>query len=180
MVRLYKNIEEACRWYNDSSFKKRAIDIWLIYFMAMLGNLSYNDVSKICDRFVFRKGERLRILSYKKHAARVTKALATGSGSLEPSRTYTILEPLSFEVILLIMAGTASRAAKSRVRDFFRKYNGVKTSVRGEDLKAMGLRPCPDYKVILNRVLCAKIDGKLKTRKEEIIYTKRLIERIYA
>ncbi|MFA6141694.1 MAG: CBS domain-containing protein [Candidatus Omnitrophota bacterium] len=180
MVRLYKNIEEACRWYNDSSFKKRAIDIWLIYFMAMLGNLSYNDVSKICDRFVFRKGERLRILSYKKHAARVTKALATGSGSLEPSRTYTILEPLSFEVILLIMAGTASRAAKSRVRDFYRKYNGVKTSVRGEDLKAMGLRPCPDYKVILNRVLCAKIDGKLKTRKEEIIYTKRLIERIYA
>ena len=180
MTKLYKEIKEVCRWYNDSSFKKRAIDTWLIYFMAMLGSLSYNDVVKICDRFVFRKGERLRILSYKEHAARVTKALVAVSGRLQPSRIYAMLEPLSFEVILLVMADMASGAAKSRVKDFFRKYNGVKTSIGGEDLKIMGLKPCPDYKVILDKVLHAKIDGKLKTKKEEIVYAKRLVERICA
>ncbi|MFH0763635.1 MAG: CBS domain-containing protein [Candidatus Omnitrophota bacterium] len=176
MVKLYRDIEEVSTWYNASSFKKRALEAWLIYFMAVLKGLNYNEALKICDRFVFRKGERLRILSYKECADRIVRVLGSRK-KLAPSRIYGILEPLSFEVILLIMAECRT-AAKSRIRDFFRKYNGVKILIKGGDLKVMGLEPCPEYRKILDKVLRARIDGMVNTKKDEIVYAKRLINKL--
>jgi len=170
--RLCAALEESCRWYETARFRKRSIDRWLLYMMALFENLSYNKVSRICARFVFRRGETLRLTSYKRYAGRALKTLS-GRGSLEPSKIYKLLEPLSFEVILMIAARSGSKKVKARIRDFFVKYNGVKTSVKGEDLKALGVRPSPEFARILKRVLYAKIDGVVRTRSEELAYAAR-------
>jgi tRNA nucleotidyltransferase (CCA-adding enzyme) len=65
-----------------------------------------------------------------------------------------------------------------RIKDFFRKFNGIKISVRGDDIRAMGLKPCPDFKIILKKVLYEKINGKLKTRKDELAYAGNLVKRV--
>ena len=60
----------------------------------------------------------------------------------------------------------ASRAV-SRIKDFLERYNGQRLSIRGEDLKAMGLEPGPGFRNILKKVLYEKIDGNLKTKADE-------------
>lgn len=174
LIALYGSIAKTLAWYDASGFRRRSIDRWLVYLMALFGRLSYNEVSKVCDRFVFRRGERLRILSYKRRANAAMDALAAKAGC-PPSRVYRIFEPLSFEVSLLIMAGTGSKLVRARIRDFFERYNGARISIKGEDLKAMGLEPCPEFKTILKKILYAKIDGALKTKKDELEYAKKLI-----
>lgn len=176
LLPLCGSIEEILGWYDQSVFRKRAIDKWLMYLMALSENLSYNEVVDICGKFVFRRGDALRLLSCKKYSRSIARALTAGR-RCPPSRIYRILEPLSFEVILSIMARAPSVPARSRIKDFLQKYNGTRIRVKGRDLKAMGLRPCPDFKIILEKILYARIDGKLKTKKDELAYARSLVEK---
>ena len=48
-------------------------------------------------------------------------------------------------------------------------------AIGGEDLKKLGIKPGPPYKKILTKVLHKKIDGKLKKKKEEIDFVKKII-----
>ncbi|MCX5678482.1 MAG: CBS domain-containing protein [Candidatus Omnitrophica bacterium] len=180
MIRLYNSIDGVCSIYERSQYKKRAIDKWLMYLMALFEYLTYSQVSAICSKFVFRGSDSLRLLSYKSKADAVTKLLSSRK-DLAPSKIYKLLEPLSLEVILLIMARTALlgsgvKAARisSRIKVFLAKYNGTRLRIRGDDLKAMGLKSGPAFKVILDKVLYHKIDGTLKTKRDELEYARIL------
>jgi tRNA nucleotidyltransferase (CCA-adding enzyme) len=167
-IELYGSIDRTCRWY-DSLSGKRPVEKWLIYLMALLGQLGYKEISAICGHFVFRKSDTLRILSYKKSGRNAARALA-GRAKLAPSDIYRILDPLSYEATLLIMASADSKTARKRVRDFVEKHSGVRILVKGDDIKAMGLKPGPRFRKILDRLLRRKLDGKLKTKADELGY----------
>jgi tRNA nucleotidyltransferase (CCA-adding enzyme) len=153
-----------------------------MYLMALFEYLTYGQVSAICNKFVFRGSETLRILSCKRHAAHLMGVLGSGA-MMKPSRIYRLLEPMSFESILFVMARAAliktkSRgdAVRSRITDFLSFYNGTRTRITGSDIKAMGLKPSPDFGRMLKEVLYGRIDGRLKTKKDELAYVGRLIK----
>jgi tRNA nucleotidyltransferase (CCA-adding enzyme) len=109
--------------------------------------------------------------------------LLASADAIAPSRIYKLLEPLSFEVILLILANAAllgspakSDRASSRIKDFLCKYNGTRIYIKGDDLKALGLKPSPKFGEILIKVLYHKLDGKLRTKTEELAFVKKLIK----
>ncbi len=156
---------------------KRLLDIWLIYFMAMIDNLSVNDALKVCDRFVMRRGDRLRIISAKKSGKKVIRLLSK-KGKIPPSRVYRALEPLSYETLLFLTAKRADGLFSGRVKDFLAKYNGVRLSVKGSDLKRLGAEPGPCFTKILRKTLYAKIDGKVLTRRDELLFAEKEIKRI--
>lgn len=174
MKRFFNSIGAVCLWYEKSSFKKRPVEKWLMYLVALFEQLNYAETQGLADKFVFRRGERLRMLSYKRCAARAIKILSS-KRALSPSKIYSVLEPLSYEVTLLVMARAKSRLAKSRIKDFLEKYNGMRIKIRGGDIKGLGLAPGPDFKRILKKVLYKKIDGDLKTKRDELKYVKKLI-----
>ena len=95
--------------------------------------------------------------------------------SLRPSKIYSILEPLSFEEILFIRAGTKNKLVLSRIRDFFARYNRVRIKIGGEDLKKLGVKPGPLYTKLLVEVLHKKLDGGVKTKRDELDFVKRLL-----
>lgn len=180
IIRLCNSIDDICSLYERSPYKKRAIDKWLMYLMALFEDLTYSQVSAICSKFVFKGHDSLRLLSYKKKAGAVTKLLGSKK-DFAPSRIYKLLEPLSLEVILLIMARTIlmdsevkAALVNSRIKAFLAKYNGIRLHIRGDDLKAMGLKSGPAFKVILDNVLYNKIDGKLKTKRDELAHARVL------
>ncbi|NQT94916.1 MAG: CCA tRNA nucleotidyltransferase [Candidatus Omnitrophica bacterium] len=173
MIRLFHSIDETCSWYKLSMPKKIAIDSWIIYFMAMLDDIRLPQVKNICEKFIFTKGDEKRLISCKRYAEKVIKALKQRN-SLRPSQIYKLLEPLAYEVILFIMAKSKSQIAKERILLFFKRYNGVRVSIGGKDLKRLGVVPGPRYKRILNRVLYDKLDGKIAGKKKELELAERL------
>ena len=78
---------------------------------------------EICNKYIFKRGETLRILSYKKDADRIEGTLSAKRAIL-PSKIYELLEDVSYEVVLLIVARSGSNIVKGRVADFLTKYNG--------------------------------------------------------
>ncbi len=170
---LFGKIRNAFEWYDKSSFKRRHIDLWLIYLMALLENLDFSETKAICEKFGFRRSTRIRLLSSTKNGKSALKSLPVKS--IRPSKIYNILEPLSFEEILFIRAGTKNKLVLSRIREFFAGYNRVRIKIGGEDLKKLKIKPGPLYTKLLLAVLHKKIDGEVKTKHEELEFVKRLL-----
>ena len=182
-LKLHKNLREvfsaidgACDWYVNNSPRKRSIEKWLMYLMALFNDVSHDGMLYFCNKFEFKRGERMRMMSYKNLSGKVLKTL-NARRKILPSKIYNLLEPLSHEVTLLLMAISRSDIGRGRVMEFFHKYNGMRTAVKGDDIKALGVKAGPHFAKIIDRVLCKKLDGILKTREEELEYAKKLSKR---
>ncbi len=170
---LFAKIKGAFRWYRRSAFKKRHIDLWLIYLLGLLERLSLAETKAVCEKFAFRRGDRMRIISSRKNCRKALKALSRKL--LRPSEVYNILEPLSFEETLFIRAKAKKKAALLRITDFFTAHNKTKIKISGKDIMRLGVKPGPLYRKLLAKVLHKKLDGGLKTKKDELEYVKKLI-----
>ena len=61
--------------------------------------------------------------------------------------------------------------------EFFHKYNGMRTVVKGDDIKALGVKAGPHLAKIMKKILYKKLNGILRTREEELEYAKKLAKR---
>jgi tRNA nucleotidyltransferase (CCA-adding enzyme) len=170
--RLFRNIEQRIVWFEQEFLGRRHIDTWLIYFMGLLEPLSVRNTEAVLKKFVFPRGVDKRILVYKREAKMLRAALA--GNRVQVSRIFNLLEPLSYEVIILLLASLKDERAHERIAVFLRNHNGSKTDISGRDLLALGVAPGPHYQQILGKVLNARLDGKVKNREEELAFARRL------
>jgi len=177
MEKTFEMCSEIYPWYNENYPRKRNIDLYLMYLMVLTDGLNLKQIKDLCAKFVFKRNERIRLIAYKKNCRNIISALSSRT-RFSASRIYKILEPVSYEAILVILAKTKTRRLKRRIYDFLEKYNGTKIKVRGDDLKKMGLKEGPHFKDILTKILYAKLDGKVRTKKEELAYLRGLIRGI--
>jgi len=171
-IRFDARSEKICK--NVRKLHKGDLDLWLVYFMAVIDRLTLREALGVCDRFVIRRSDRLKIAACKKLEKKVIGALSEAKPA-KPSKIYRSLEPLSHEALVFLLAKCGKGRAKKRVTDFLRKYRGIRLSIGGADLKKLGARPGPDFTRILKKTLYAKIDGKLKTKRDELLFAGRLI-----
>lgn len=170
---LFKSVMEVCQWYKGSCLKKRTLDTWLIYLVALFENLDARSLKALCEHFAFRRADRLRIISYKKNGKDILRFLSQ-KRHIPPSEIYKKLHPLSYEVLLLIMAKAADRA-KARAMDFLLNYNKIRIKTRGDELERLGYTPGPALGRALDKILYAKIEGKIRTKKEELLFARKLL-----
>jgi len=169
-----KSIENQISWFKREYPKRRKLDAWLIYFIGLIEPLNINNIKLICKKFAFRRGEEKRILAYKKLKPQFIKELSRDK--IKASRVFSFLEPLSYEVIILIKAKFKNKKLKKHIKDFFEIYNGTHLYISGADLHRLGLTPGPYYQKIFRRVLNAKLDGLIRTKKEELGLIKKISE----
>lgn len=167
--RLLKGIEKVNSWFAKNFPHKRRIDRWLLYLAVLLENLDAHKLRAVLNDFAFRKGEIKRALSFKLDSGKIIEKLES---NLSPSHIYRILEPLSYEVILLVLLKTDSQKVKNKIEDFLSLYNGSRIFIGGKELKELAVKPGPDFKKILKQLLYAKLDKKFKTKEEELSYLK--------
>jgi len=171
-----KSIESQISWFKRKYPKRRQLDTWLTYFIGLIGQLNINNIKLICKKFAFRRGEEKRIVAYKKLNPKFIKELSRDK--IKASRVFSLLEPLSYEVIILIKAKFKNSNLKKNIEDFFEIYNGIHLYISGGDLHKLGLTPGPYYQKIFHRVLNAKLDGLIKTKKEELRLINKITKRI--
>jgi tRNA nucleotidyltransferase (CCA-adding enzyme) len=175
-VKLLHSVQRQVAWFIKAHPERRKPDKWLVYFMALTASLSTRSLKLIIRRLALKKGEEKRIMSYHACVSKVASALKRKS--IPPSGLSAILEPLSYEVILLLKARYSDRNLQDNIRKFFVYLNGMRIHIRGEDLHLLGLKPGPHYQRILKAVLAAKLDGKVGTREEELHMAKELFNKI--
>jgi tRNA nucleotidyltransferase (CCA-adding enzyme) len=172
---LLSAVHREIAWFNNNFSRRRKLDTWLMYFTVMLDSLSPRQITALCRRFALNKGDEKRMLSFRKESLALKNRLS--KPGLKPSDIFKLLEPLSYEVVLLTKAHYGSRRLNNYISRFLRLYNGMANLISGKDLMRMGLTPGPRYKEILDELLYLRLDGRLRTRAQQIRWIKDKIKR---
>ena len=174
VIKLLELVNKAEKNFEKIYPKKESFDKWLMYFMVLTESLKLDDIKNIADKFNLKKQERNRIYSYKN----INKNLFNffERQYLRPSQIYIVLEPLSYEAIILLKIRLKTKIAKKRVDDYLGIYSEVKLSINGHDINELGVNLDSRFKEVLNRVFYKKLDGELESKEEELDYARELIE----
>jgi tRNA nucleotidyltransferase (CCA-adding enzyme) len=162
---LLKGVEDALDWYK-LLYLDRKMETWLVFFMAIMEVIPAKGVAETLKRLSIpaRQAEKIRAGRFSSNA--VLRRLF-GRRPLKPAETYRVLCGLTDETLLLLMAKTDSEAVKRQVSAYVTTYQHVTPALTGADLKALGLKPGPQYKKILEALLDARLNGEVKTEAEE-------------
>jgi tRNA nucleotidyltransferase (CCA-adding enzyme) len=174
-VILFEKIKNVLSWYRLLYLDDR-YDQWLIYFLGLLDGLSVKRIDGIFHRLALRGKNRRRIVEARRSSQRALVALRQRKGGrrrLRPSEVYDILEPLPPEAKLFMMAKTEDEGIKKDISLYFTSLRNVKTALGGKDLIAMGFKPGPLFREIINNLLMARLDQKIKSKEDELAFVRR-------
>ncbi len=165
---LLESVNKILVWhdllYTDEDYPR-----WSVYFMAILNRVSYKVCEQICDRLNMPLKER-GILMEKRYKAEKQLILIEKASSYSTQDLYWALISFKTEYILYMMALATQEETKKSISNFYTRQRTVKPYILGRDLMALGLKPSPVFTVIFNRVLNEKLEGNLKTKKEELAF----------
>ena len=86
---------------------------------------------------------------------------------LQASRLRQLLDRVSGELRLLVWAIEGGRVRK-RVDRYLTHLASVRPALTGQDLKSLGFPPGPTYRRILDLLLEGRLEGRLRSRDDEI------------
>jgi tRNA nucleotidyltransferase (CCA-adding enzyme) len=98
---------------------------------------------------------------------------ALAEKELTNGAVYRLLHRFQQTAILVNLLAASSYVAKKRMELYLAKLQHVRTSLSGRDLLAMGITAGPRVKETLELLLEARLDGRVKTREEEIEMVKK-------
>jgi len=169
----FEDVSRKAAWFKGHFLHKRHLETYVMYMCLFFHSLDTRELKKVLAVFAFHKRESSRILSLSQDFVRIRAELK--KRDLRPSSVYRVLEPLTYEVILLTAILAPHPLIVRRIEDFLFRYNGQRLHVRGEDLSQRGVKPGPRYKKILEELLYAKIDAKVTTKDEELALLGKLL-----
>ncbi|MDD5060199.1 MAG: hypothetical protein PHY35_03665 [Candidatus Omnitrophica bacterium] len=173
---LFKSIDKEIAWFNSKFPGYRRLDSWLIYFTALLKDLTVSEIESVSVQFGLRKGEEKRIESFIRFNKSLIESL--GRKKVLPVKIFNQLEPLSYETIILLRASSVDKNVKENIGNFFEVYNGMRLFISGKDLADLGIIPGPKYQKIFSRVLEAKLNGQVKSLEQELDLIKQLTKQL--
>ncbi|MCB9772061.1 MAG: CCA tRNA nucleotidyltransferase [Candidatus Omnitrophica bacterium] len=140
------------------------------FLLAFFSRATLTQISSYAKHFHLTKSELMSLINLP-GSKKILKALQTKH--LRPSEIYEILDPVDLEIIYFIRATTSVNMVARRLDQFLKKWRMVSLAINGEDLKDLGCKPGRKMGALLHRLLLNKIDGKIKSHRDEIDFAKR-------
>ena len=163
---LLESVNKILSWH-DLLYVNEQYPRWAVYFMALLNRCSYTVCEQICTRLNMPLKERSILLEGRLKAEKQLIVIENSPG-YSIQELYWALINFKPEYILYAMALTKNENTKKAISNFYTHQRDIKPSIQGRDLLKIGLKPGKIFSSVLNKVLDTKLDGKLKTKKQEI------------
>jgi len=169
---LLSDLGKSLAWWTKQ-YPRRSLDRALVYFIGLMDELSASATGAVVKRLAMPGKETRKVQLVKKHLEPALRFLVRHR-SPRPSETYRALADLPDEGLVLLVAKARSKDIVRLVSAHVTTQQQVRPSLNGADLKAMGLKPGPIYKKILDRLLEARLNGEVKTKADERELAKKL------
>jgi len=160
-------------WTRDIQDEK--IELWVIYFCCLVRNLKRNQIQRINKKLIIKQKSIDKINYCYSNLDQIIKMISQKT-EISPSVIYLKLKGLPNEVLFLAMAESDSDITKERINNYFKKYKRESLYISGKELKELQVRPGPIYSQILNKLLCAQLDGEVKNKRDEIRFVKNILK----
>ncbi|WP_413173584.1 CBS domain-containing protein [Anabaena azotica] len=105
------------------------------------------------------------IARFKKLSETQTEIITSLPNCILPSQSVHLLRKYDWTTLILI-ALKSPRKIRRKIRYFLTTLANIQPLLNGNDLKTMGYKPSPLFKIILDHLLTATVDGVIKNRIE--------------
>jgi tRNA nucleotidyltransferase (CCA-adding enzyme) len=166
-----KSLQEALSWFN-LLFLEEETDKGVLYLMALLSGLKDEDVKAALERLLPPPRMRDAILKGISDARRVLRKFPTD----DPVEVYKVFSSLTLEIILFVMALSKDRRKQRVISYYLTELRDVRTILKGDSLKKMGIQPGPAYTRILRQLLEERLRGHVTTREDEEKFVKQILQ----
>ncbi|MAU00552.1 MAG: hypothetical protein CL608_25695 [Anaerolineaceae bacterium] len=142
------------------------------YFALWLAALPQVDQRGAMKRLRVRKATKTDVLS----CGRLRREWVTLSANLKPSEVVKLMRPFPVRVLLVGRILLEGCPAAQLIERYLQEWRGVKTAVTGHDLREMGLKSGPQYGILLDKLLAARLDGEVTSEAEERALLNQLLD----
>ncbi len=164
--KLFSQMHAVLQWH-EFLYQGKAADNLEYYLLGLLDHMKNEEAAEFCKRMEMTERLKKKTIENMERLGTAMAKLSMGIAVIKKSEVYRILEPLSREAKLFIMAKTKSEEIKKAISAYITSRDSSKPSMTGEDLKKLGIQEGPIYKEVLEKLKDAKIDMNLKTKEEE-------------
>ncbi len=171
--RLSKVKDNFDFWTRDIPDEK--IELWVICFCCLIRNLKKSQLQRIYKKLIIKQKFIDKINCCYLNLDQIIKTLSHKT-KISPSVIYLKLKDLPNEVLFLAMTESDTNIARERINNYFRKYKKESLYISGNELKELRVKPGPIYSQILNKLLCARLDGEVKNKRDEIRFVKNILK----
>ncbi len=168
---MLERVQAVLSWY-DLLYLEDKYQRWLVYFLGLVEPLNPRELEEMLKGFNLSP-KLARSLVHGK--AEADQGLINLFRLGEPSRSqiYHLLAPQETEYLLYMLAKSRQEPLRRIISLYFTHLKQLKPELRGRDLVALGYAPGPLIKEMLERLLEARINAEVKTRKEEKEFIRR-------
>ncbi|MYD08808.1 MAG: CCA tRNA nucleotidyltransferase [Chloroflexi bacterium] len=173
--RINSELDERLRMKPDTLPRWTAIpaDDPSLNWSLLLADVGESDVGAICGRLDLTQALTRAVVA---SAELVANASALADAAARPSEIARLLDGAP-EVSLLAAWTILSQRIKARqnIDNYVKLWRQLRPVATGNDLKRMGIPPGPRYKVLLDALRSAWIDGDISTQEEEALFLQELL-----
>ncbi|HLD46194.1 MAG TPA: polya polymerase, partial [Desulfobaccales bacterium] len=169
--RMLERVQAVLSWY-DLLYLEEKYKRWLLYFLGLVDHLSLAELEEMLGRFNLSPKQTAAILRGKEASEQALARLFRYGDATRP-QIYHLLAPLDTEFILYMMAKSRHESSRKAISLYFTHLKHLKPELKGRDLLALGYQPGPMIKEMLDRLLEARLNEKVKSRSEERDFIRR-------
>ncbi len=167
--KLFAQMHGVYQWH-EFLYQGKTVDKVQFYILAIVDNMKLSDVAEFAARMEISERFRRHAMENVERLRLAMARFSQGMAGIKKSETYRLLDGLSREALLFIMAKTRSQEVKKAISNHITHHGAFRPFTTGNDLKKLGVPEGPLYKEILEDLKDAKIDLDLKTKEAESHY----------
>ncbi len=169
-----KRIPMVLGWWGEKYYGQ-AIMPWLVYLLVIVSPLNDEELSEVLTRYPLARyahhcvQESLRI-------PEITQRL-NDDNDLKASDLDSMLTGLCVENLIYLLLLIKSETVWDKIVGFYDLKQEVKVEINGHDLRELGLKAGPVFKIILAELYKEKLDGTVRNREDEIKLVRQWIDK---
>ncbi len=171
-LHILHQTQRAISWFR-LLYLEEPYQNWMVYLLAIMSRSPDEVLTAFCNRFQISQKIADRLLWQKTHAEKTVNLLSRRE-VIANSEIYWLLKELSIEGLLYLMALARKNQVKKAVSNYVTKLRYTRPELTGNDLMALGYRPGPEFRMIFNDLLDARLDDQINSREEEIARLRQL------
>jgi tRNA nucleotidyltransferase (CCA-adding enzyme) len=167
---LFDAAKKVTDWHS-LLFLDEPYERWTVYFMTLIRHCDLRTTREICAHLTVAP-RHARMFGETRMEIERQLPLLENRKRMTNAEVYNLLSGFKTEMILYMMVCSTSEIAKKRISLYQTRLRNVTITISGKDLVAMGLPPGPLFGSVLQSILEAKLNGRVKTREDEFGFVK--------
>lgn len=164
-MHILRQAQQAISWFH-LLYLDKPIKPWRVYLLAIMARSRPRQIETFCERFQIHD-QICRVLITQKVTADELANKLYGRIPEKNSDIRRMLEPLSDNGLLYLMAIARKKEIKKAVSLYVSTLRNIKPLLNGKDLKKLGYTPGQTFREMLSVLRNARLDGLLETKKDE-------------